>query len=75
MVTYALLARGYSAYADGMTGQYEVPRCYQSGNPKPVFKKGTPAALELEFMALEDLGAVTPAQRFGRLVMQHQLPI
>jgi hypothetical protein len=35
--------------------QFEVPRVYQSGSPKPKFGKGKPAALELEFSALEDL--------------------
>lgn len=70
--TYALLAVGYSAYDNAMPAQYEVPRCFQSASPKPAFKKGTPAALDLEFTALEDLSAASDDQRFGRLVMQHQ---
>lgn len=73
--TYALLARGYSPYADGMVAQYQVARCYQSANPKPVFKKGVPAGLELEFTALENLTAATPQERFGQLVAQHQAAI
>lgn len=74
---YALLARGVgvSPYADGMNMQYEVPRVFQSGNAKPVFRKGKPALLELEFTALEDLAAATPAERFGRMVAQHQAPL
>jgi hypothetical protein len=76
VVTYALLARGFlSAYGDNLAAQYEVPRAYQSANPKPVFKKGAGALLELEFAALEDLSAATAAERFGRLVHQHQVPL
>lgn len=72
---YALLARGLSPYGDGFVAQYEVPRCYQSANAKPVFKKGKPATLDLEFTALEDLTAVSAAERFGRLIAQHQAPL
>ncbi len=76
VVIYALLARGFiSAYGDGFVGQYEVPRVFQSDNPKPVFKKGKPMTLDLEFTALEDLSAATPLERFGRLVSQHQVPL
>lgn len=71
----ALLARGVSPYGDGFNAQYEVPRCYQSGNPNPVFKKGVPAGLALEFTAFEDATAATAAERFGRLVAQHQDPL
>lgn len=75
VTAYALLARGSSAYADGLPAQYEVPRCYQSANPKPVFKKGTPAGIELEFTALEDLAATAISERFGRLRMAHTAAI
>lgn len=75
VATYALLARGISAYGDGWVAQYEVPRCYQSGNPSPVFNKGKPAGLALEFTALADLAAASEAERFGRLLMQHAAPI
>lgn len=69
----ALLARGdASAYGDGWKAQYEVPICFQSGSPEPVFRKGQPAGLALEFTALEDSGAASEAERFGRLVFQHQ---
>lgn len=73
VATYALIARGLlSGYGDGYVGQYEVPICYQSANAKPVFRKGKPAALSLEFTALEDLSAATFDQRFGRMISQHQ---
>tara|TARA_R110002124_G_scaffold256146_2_gene421796 strand:+ start:2959 stop:3558 length:600 start_codon:yes stop_codon:yes gene_type:complete len=75
VTTYALLVRGISAYGGGYAAQYEVPRCYQSGNPEPVLTKGKPAALDLEFTALEDLDTSSDAERFGRLVMQHQAPL
>lgn len=69
--TYALLARGVSAYGDNYVAQFEVPICFQSSNAKPNFKKAKPAGLDLEFTALEDMAAVSPDQRFGRLIMQH----
>ena len=72
VVNYALMARGPSAYADGMFAQYEVPVCYQSASPKLAYKKGVPAGIELEFTALEHGAAASAAERFGRLVMQHQ---
>ena len=72
---YAMLCRGASPYGANFTAQYEVPRCFQSGDAKPVFKKGKPATLELEFMALEDLSVASPLERFGRLISQHQAPI
>lgn len=72
---YALLARGKSAYDEAMNAQFEVPICYQSGSPAPQFRKATPAGLALEFTALEDATASTAAERFGRLVMQHALPV
>lgn len=72
---YALLARGVSPYGDGFNAQYQLARCYQSANPNPQFTKGNPAGLELEFTALEDPAAATPAERFGKLVTQHQAPL
>lgn len=72
---YALLARGVSPYGDGMAAQYQVPRCYQSGNPAPQYQKGVPTGLALEFMALEDPNAASAAERFGSLIAQHQAPL
>lgn len=68
----ALLIRGEaSPYGDDWRTQYEVPACFQSGNPEPVYTKGEPAGLALEFTALEDPAAASAADRFGRLVVQH----
>lgn len=75
VTTYALLARGYSAYGDAFAGQYEVPLCYQSASPKILYAKGKPAGIELEFTALEHAAAASEAERFGRLIMQHQAPL
>lgn len=73
--TYALLARGKSPYADGMMAQFEVPRCYQSGNPNPIFNKAVPAGLALQWSALEDLAAASEDERFGRLISQTAAPL
>lgn len=68
---FALLARGLSPYDPALSMQFEVPRCYQSGAPNPVFRKGTPAGLQLTFEALENTLAATPQQRFGTLRQSH----
>ncbi|MBV2147885.1 hypothetical protein KRZ98_06220 [Sphingobium sp. AS12] len=68
---YALLARGVSPYGDGWSMQYEVPRCYQSGSPSPVYRKAQPSGLALRWTALEDMGASSAEERFGRLIAQH----
>lgn len=76
VATHALLLRGTaSPEGDGWNSQYEVPYCFHSGNPEPVFRKGQAAGLALEFMTIEDPNAATPAERFGRLIVQHQDPI
>jgi hypothetical protein len=73
VATMALLLRAdVSPYGDAMQMQYEVPRCYQSGNPAPAYRKGEPAGVELAFAALKDPQAATVAEAFGRLVQQHQ---
>jgi hypothetical protein len=57
---YARCWRGASRpTASRFNMQFEVPRVYQSGSPKPKFGKGKPAALELEFSALEDLACAS----------------
>lgn len=71
VTAYALLVRGVSPYGDTWPLQYEVPRCYESGNPAPQYRKGTPAGLALQFAALEDLAAANESERFGRLLAQH----
>lgn len=69
---FAVLARGPSPYADGMAAQYELPRCTEVGNPQAVFRKGVPAGLAVELMALEDPLATSEETRFGRLVAQFE---
>jgi hypothetical protein len=70
VATHALLVRGPSAYMENGASQYEVPLAAQTGNPEPVFKKDTPAALALEWTALVDPDAEDDSERFGRLVVQ-----
>lgn len=71
--TLALLVRGdASPEGAGWKTQYEIPVCFENGSPEPVFQKGAPAGLALEFMALEDPDAASASARFGRLVVQHQ---
>lgn len=67
---YALLARGLSAEGNGFAAQYQVPYAFELGSPKPVYAKGKPTALQLQFGALEDPAAATVQQRFGKLVTQ-----
>jgi hypothetical protein len=71
----ALLLRGISAYDAAMIAQYEVPRAVDAGSPQIRFSKGVPAGIALEFMAMEDLAAASEAERFGRLIQQHQAPL
>lgn len=78
--TMALLVRGVvSPEGVGASGpwnsQYQLPVCFQSGSPQPVFAKGGPAGLALEFTALEDPNAASEAERFGKLLVQHQDPV
>lgn len=68
---FALLARGPSPYNEVLSMQYEIPRCYQSGAPTPVFRKGQPAGLSLQFEALENLAAANAQERFGILRAAH----
>ena len=72
----ALLVRGdVSPEGDGWKTQYQIPVVVQSGSPEPVFAKGAPAGLALEFTAIEDPNAASAAARFGKLVVQHQAPV
>jgi hypothetical protein len=63
--SFALLARGISTVNDSLAAQYQVPLAIEQGEPSPVYEKGEPAKLELEFSALED-----PTLGFGKLVIQ-----
>lgn len=69
---YALLARGLSPYDETLAMQYCIPRCFQSGSPAPVFRKGGGGAgLALSFEALEDLAASSEQERFGYILAAH----
>jgi hypothetical protein len=63
--TFALLARGTSPVNETLPSQYQVPLCYESDSPQPVYVKSAPAALAVKFEALEDL-----ALGFGKLIVQ-----
>ena len=71
VTTFCLLCKGVSPYGDGWAMQYQVPIVYQSANPAPVFNKGDAAGLALEFTAIEDPAAATPAESFGKIVAQY----
>lgn len=69
---YALLARGLSPYNEALAMQYCIPRCYQSGAPAVVYRKGGGGAgLALQFEALEDLTTETAQERFGYIIAAH----
>lgn len=65
-----LLRSAYSPYADAFEMQYWIPRCFQNGNPAPVFKKGEPAMLETEWVALE---SQTSTNGFGKFEAQDEI--
>lgn len=72
---FALLVRGISPYDEAMNAQFELPRTFDSGSAQPVFRKGQPATLALQFDALEDLETEIVEERFGRFIAQHQEPL
>lgn len=68
---YALLVRGKSPYDDvNWNMQLQIPVVVVISSPNPIFKKGEPAGLEIEFTAIEDPNAATEADRFGSIVGQ-----
>jgi hypothetical protein len=70
VATMALLVRGdVSPYMANGVMQYEVPIVAQIGSPTVIFKKGEPAALDLEWMAMVD-PSQSAAEYFGRLICQ-----
>lgn len=71
----AILVRGPSPYADAMNLQYEVPIAFQTGAQEVTFRKDQPAGLELEWTAIIDPNAASPAERFGRIKAQHEAPL
>ncbi len=64
----ALLVRfDVSPYRSDGQSQYEIPVAVQQGQPDVVFRRGAePAALALEFRALEDPQATSADELFGR---------
>lgn len=67
----ALLARGPSPYDEDLIAQFEVPRCQEAGSgPKLIFRKGKPAGVAVDFLALEDPNAASIDELFGRLHAQ-----
>lgn len=69
----AILIRGvFSPYGAAWNSQLEIPVAYQSASPDVVFQKGTPAALSMEFTALEDPSAAAAANRFGAIRVQDE---
>ena len=71
-----ILIRGvFSPYGAGWNSQIEIPVAYQSASGEVTFAKGTPAAISLEFTALEDPNASAPANRFGAIRVQDASPV
>jgi hypothetical protein len=66
---HALLVKGPSPYMNSQM-QYQVPVVYHDGEPELEFVKDDKAVLACTFTALEDLTAVSAADRFGKLVAQ-----
>lgn len=56
VATFALFARGLSSVDDALYGQYEVATCIEDGSPAPVYTKGEPAMLGMQFRALDASG-------------------
>jgi len=68
---FAIMVRGPSPYGETLRAQFELPRCREAGTgPQVRLRRGVPAALAIEFVALEDPNAVSEDQLFGRLVAQ-----
>ncbi len=71
-----LRSTGISPYGDAAGAwnmQYQVPIAFQKGSPSPIFVKGSPAGLALEFEALIDPAAAVGA-RFGKIIAQDEDP-
>lgn len=70
----ALLVRGLNAspYLADTNVDYRVPVAVQMASPAIVYQKGVPAGLSIEWVALADPNAASPAKRFGILVMQDE---
>jgi hypothetical protein len=71
---FALLIRGPSPYMDALI-QYELPRVSTIGEPSISYVKDDKAMLAVDFVSLEDENAATPAERFGRIIAQHEVAV
>ncbi len=66
----AWLIRGPSAHLADHNMQYEIPMAYVAGSPTVAYSKGSPAGLEFELHALEDVAGTTP-KGFGTIRAAH----
>lgn len=73
--TVALMVRGPSPYMEDGNMQFQIPRAAQVGNPEVIFRKGEPAGLALEWMALVDPNAANEFERFGKLIAQNAVAL
>lgn len=74
VVEYAFLFRGFSP--DGpWNEQYELPRGYFDDATEIEFKRAEQSTFSAKFVALEDMNALTEAERFGRRVAQSAEPL
>lgn len=71
---FAMLIRGPSPYMDANL-QYEIPVVVQSGSPSVSFVRDDKSVLSVEFNAIEDSNASSPADRFGTLRAQDAAPL
>ena len=53
VLNLAILARGFSPYADDMSAQFWIPKGYASFSGSIQYVKGEAAAIEIEVMAIE----------------------
>lgn len=66
---FAFLFRADSPYGP-YPGQYELPRAYCDEVGAIKYDKGKNVAIPVTFKCLEDLGAATEGERYGRLIVQ-----
>jgi len=69
----ALLIKGNlaSPYLEASPVQYQIPKASEIGSPEVVYRKGEPAGLALEWVALVDTSAAAD-KRFGSIVMMDE---
>ena len=67
---FALLAKGYSPYADNMSAQFWIPKCVVETTGELPYVKGAGAAMEIVFSALDDA-----TSGFGKYYAQDADPV